>query len=68
MVGGVSLFGREGRILGIAAGAILLEFIANGLLALHVSPYYQQVVQGAVLGVAILLDRLRASYFGRGRR
>lgn len=68
VVGGVSLFGGEGRILGIAAGAILLEFIANGLLALHVSPYYQQVVQGAVLGVAILLDRLRASYFGRGRR
>ena len=62
-----SLFGGEGRIVGIAAGAILLEFIANGLLALHVSPYYQQVVQGGVLGVAILLDRLRASYFKRGR-
>jgi ribose transport system permease protein len=68
VVGGVSLFGGEGRILGVAAGAILLEFIANGLLALHVSPYYQQVVQGVVLGIAILLDRLRASYFGRGRR
>ena len=68
VVGGVSLFGGEGRIVGVAAGAILLEFIANGLLALHVSPYYQQVVQGAVLGIAILLDRVRASYFGRGRR
>ena len=68
VVGGVSLFGGEGRIVGVAAGAILLEFIANGLLALHVSPYYQQVVQGIVLGIAILLDRVRASYFGRGRR
>jgi ribose transport system permease protein len=68
VVGGMSLFGGEGRIVGVAAGAILLEFIANGLLALHVSPYYQQVVQGIVLGVAILLDRLRASYFGRSRR
>ena len=68
VVGGVSLFGGEGRIIGVAAGAILLEFIANGLLALHVSPYYQQVVQGLVLGIAILLDRVRASYFGRGRR
>jgi ribose transport system permease protein len=68
VVGGMSLFGGEGRIIGVAAGAILLEFIANGLLALHVSPYYQQVVQGIVLGVAILLDRLRASYFGRSRR
>jgi len=68
VVGGVSLSGGEGRIIGVAAGAILLEFIANGLLALHVSPYYQQVVQGAVLGVAILLDRVRARYLGRGRR
>jgi ribose transport system permease protein len=67
VVGGVSLFGGEGRIVGIAAGAILLEFIANGLLALHVNTYYQTVVQGAVLGVAILLDRLRAKYFGRTR-
>jgi ribose transport system permease protein len=68
VVGGVSLSGGEGRIIGVAAGAILLEFIANGLLALKISPYYQQVVQGAVLGVAILLDRARARYFGRGRR
>jgi ribose transport system permease protein len=68
VVGGVSLFGGEGRIVGIAAGAILLEFIANGLLALHVNTYYQTVVQGAVLGVAILLDRLRAKYFGRARK
>jgi ribose transport system permease protein len=35
---------------------------------MRVSPYYQQVVQGVVLGGAILLDRLRASYFGRDRR
>jgi ribose transport system permease protein len=67
VVGGVSLTGGEGRIIGVAAGAILLEIIANGLLALHVSPYYQQVVQGVVLGIAILLDRVRARYFGRGR-
>lgn len=68
VVGGVSLFGGEGRIVGVAAGAILLEFIANGLLAIKVSPYYQQMVQGGVLGVAILLDRVRARYFGRGRK
>ena len=68
VVGGMSLTGGEGRIFGVAAGAILLEFIANGLLALHVSPYYQQVVQGVVLGIAILLDRVRARFFGRSRR
>ncbi len=67
VVGGVSLFGGEGRIVGIAAGAILLEFISNGLLALNVNEYYQTVAQGAVLGVAILADRLRARYFGGSR-
>ncbi len=68
VVGGVALTGGEGRIVGIAAGAILLELITNGLLALKVSPYDQQIVQGAVLGIAILADRLRARRFGRERR
>ena len=68
VVGGVSLVGGEGRIVGIAAGAILLEFISNGLLALKVSAYDQEMVQGAVLGVAILLDRLRARRFTGVRR
>jgi ribose transport system permease protein len=68
VVGGVSLFGGEGRILGIAAGAILLELISNGLLALNVNEYYQTVAQGVVLGVAILADRIRARYFGTGKR
>jgi ribose transport system permease protein len=67
VVGGVSLFGGEGRIVGIAAGAILLEIIRNGLLAVNVNQYDIQMVQGAVLGAAILLDRLRARYFGRDR-
>jgi ribose transport system permease protein len=68
VVGGVSLFGGEGRILGIAAGAILLELINNGLLAMNVNAYYQTVVQGVVLGIAILADRIRAKYFGGSRR
>lgn len=67
VVGGVSLFGGEGRILGIAAGAILLELISQGLLSLKVNIYYQTVAQGVVLGVAILADRIRAKYFGSGR-
>ncbi|MBR7827760.1 ABC transporter permease [Actinospica sp. MGRD01-02] len=68
VVGGVSLFGGEGRIVGIAAGAILLELITNGLNAVNVSEYYQTVAQGVVLGVAILADRIRAQYFGGSRR
>ena len=37
MIGGVSLFGGQGRIVGIAAGAVLLVLINNGLIVLNVS-------------------------------
>ncbi|WP_034272180.1 ABC transporter permease [Actinospica robiniae] len=68
VVGGVSLFGGEGRILGIAAGAILLELIGGGLNSLNVSSYDIIMIQGAVLGVAVIADRVRAKYFGASRR
>jgi ribose transport system permease protein len=68
VIGGVSLFGGQGRILGIAAGGVLLVLINDGLIVLNVSPYYQQIVLGAVLGVAITSDRLRAKRLGRPRR
>lgn len=68
VVGGVSLFGGEGRILGIAAGAILLELITNGLNAVNISSYYVTLTQGVVLGIAVLADRIRATYFGGGSR
>lgn len=68
VVGGVSLFGGEGRIIGIAAGAILLELITGGLNSLNVSSYYITMINGAVLGVAVIADRVRAKYFGSTRR
>lgn len=67
VIGGVSLFGGSGRVVGVAFGAILLEVINNGLIILHVSPYYQQIVLGAVLAIAITLDRLRARRLARRR-
>ncbi|HEX5493027.1 MAG TPA: ABC transporter permease [Mycobacteriales bacterium] len=68
VIGGVSLFGGQGRIVGIVAGGVLLVLINNGLIVLNVSPYYQQIVLGAVLGAAITVDRLRARRLGRARR
>lgn len=68
VIGGVSLFGGQGRILGIVAGAVLLVLINDGLIVLNVSPYYQQIVLGAVLGLAITADRLRAKRLNRPRK
>ena len=60
VIGGVSLMGGQGRILGIVAGAVLLELINNGLTTLQINSNYTQIVLGAVLGIAITADRLRA--------
>jgi ribose transport system permease protein len=68
VIGGVSLSGGQGRIVGIAAGAVLLVLISDGLIVLNVSPYYQQIVLGAVLGLAITADRLRARRLTRPRK
>jgi ribose transport system permease protein len=68
VIGGVSLYGGEGRIVGAAAGALLLMLINNALIVLNVSPFYQQVALGLVLGIAIVADRIRARSRGRARR
>lgn len=59
VIGGVSLIGGQGRIIGVVAGAALLVVLQDGLVAVNVNAYYQQMVVGAVLLVAIVVDRLR---------
>ncbi|MEO9174397.1 MAG: ABC transporter permease [Gaiellales bacterium] len=59
VIGGVSLIGGQGRILGVVAGAALLVVLRDGLVAVNVDAYYQSMVVGAVLLVAIVVDRLR---------
>lgn len=56
VVGGTSLFGGKGTVLGSMLGALLLATIQNGLNAINASIYVYDVVQGAVLVVAILFS------------
>ncbi|MFJ9615343.1 ABC transporter permease [Streptomyces noursei] len=65
VIGGVSLVGGQGRILGIVAGTVLLELINNGLTALQINSNYTNIVLGCVLGLAIVADRLRARGMAR---
>jgi ribose/xylose/arabinose/galactoside ABC-type transport system permease subunit len=58
-IGGTSLFGGEGTIVGTIIGALLMAVIRNGLTLLHISAFYQQIVIGAVIIVAVLIDQLR---------
>jgi ribose transport system permease protein len=59
VIGGTSLFGGEGSIVGTLIGALLMSVIRNGLTLLHVPSFYQQMVIGAVVVLAVLIDRLR---------
>jgi ribose transport system permease protein len=59
VIGGVSLIGGQGRIIGVLAGAALLVVLRDGLVAVNVNTYYQSMVVGAVLLFAIVVDRLR---------
>jgi ribose transport system permease protein len=59
VVGGTSLSGGEGTILGVLIGAGLMQVLRNGLVLTGVSAYWLQAVQGLVIVVAIMLDQLR---------
>jgi ribose transport system permease protein len=60
IIGGTNLFGGRGTIVGTVIGALIMGVIQNGLNLLAVQSFYQQVAIGAVLIVAVWLDRLRA--------
>ncbi|AUS79901.1 ABC transporter permease [Actinoalloteichus sp. AHMU CJ021] len=59
VIGGASLFGGRGTVLGAVLGAVLLSLITNGLIALQVSAYWQQAIQGAVIILAVALNEWR---------
>jgi ribose transport system permease protein len=59
VVGGTSLMGGEGTILGVLIGAFIMQVLRNGLVLVGVSAYWLQAVQGFVIVVAIMLDQLR---------
>ena len=59
VVGGTSLAGGTGSIVGTFIGAMLIAVLRNGLNLLNVNSYVQQVIVGAVILLAVMLDRLR---------
>ena len=56
VLGGISLMGGQGSIMGAFIGAMVIGVLSNAMIILEVSPYWQQVVLGLVLLVAITFD------------
>ncbi len=61
VLGGTSLAGGRGHITGTLIGALIIGVLNNGLNLLGVSSFYQQVVKGGVILLAVLLDRKRSA-------
>lgn len=60
VLGGTSLSGGKGRIFGTLVGALIIGTLNNGLNLLGVSSFYQQVVKGIVILIAVLIDRKKS--------
>lgn len=61
VIGGTALSGGRGSISGTVLGAIMIAMISNGLILLNVDPFYQFVVNGVLIVVAVALNRSRQS-------
>ncbi len=59
VIGGASLSGGEGTVTGTVAGAVLMGLISNGSNLLGISPFWQQVVIGSIIVLAVAVDELR---------
>ncbi len=61
VLGGTSLTGGRGWIVGTLVGALIIGVLNNGLNLIGVSSFFQQVVKGAVILIAVLLDRKKTA-------
>jgi len=59
ILGGVSFSGGRGTITGMILGVMILSILDNGLILLDISSFFQQIIRGAVLILAIYFDQMR---------
>ena len=66
VIGGASLFGGKGSMLGTLLGVLIIGLINNGLTLKNVQPFWVQFIQGAVIFGAVLIDSLNQKRRARG--
>jgi len=58
VIGGTSLNGGKGSVWGTVIGAVIIGVLNNGLVLMNVSPFWQQVVKGGVILLAVIIDKM----------
>ncbi len=65
VIGGTSLAGGAGRIMGTVIGTLILGVIMSGFTFLKIGSYYQEVFKGAIIVAAVVIDQVRRNRKGR---
>ncbi len=65
IIGGVSMFGGEGSVSGTLIGSLIIAVMTTGLVMLNVQPFWQYIVVGVVVILAVLIDQARDIVIGR---
>ncbi|MDO8539405.1 MAG: ribose ABC transporter permease [Opitutaceae bacterium] len=58
VIGGTSLSGGRGSVMGTVLGCLIIGVLNNGLFLLNVSPFWQQVIKGGVILLAVAIDKM----------
>lgn len=64
IIGGVSVFGGRGNVLGVLGGVLLLTVIQVGLAIINVPSFYVGMIGGVMIFIAVAIDAFRVRYFG----
>ncbi len=62
VVGGTSLAGGQGRILGTLIGAFIIGVVRNGMNLTNVKPFNQYIVFGGIILLAVLLEKMKERF------
>ncbi len=65
IIGGVSMFGGRGNVMGTVIGSLIIAILVTGLIMLGVDPFWQFIVIGIVVILAVLIDQARDLVAGR---
>jgi rhamnose transport system permease protein len=65
VIGGISIAGGVGSVLGAVLGALFLGIVANALPVVQISPFWQSAITGAVIVVAIVLNAREGQRAGK---
>ena len=58
-IGGISLTGGSGSVVGILIGALILGVIDNGMIMIGVTSYWQMIIKGIIIVLAVCFDMFR---------